>query len=369
MEARRALPLRAWLVVVVGLLSASLAGACNVLNGSGDLNIGDVPGSGLLPDGGRAGDGASGSGEGGGTGTDGGGTTGDGGGFIADAGVNPKLTPCGVNLVCLPDVSGWSPAVFLPANGGGGGTSGGPLGGGCPAEYPQENDLQQSGGGSCNCACSPSSGSCAGSVDSKSGPLCAGTPSNIAVSSGQCTPLTAAVPVPVAFTAHPSGPTPSSCGATVAPQLNQPGPATFCTGAVPAGGTCSDPGEICVKKASLFTGGFTCIVHDGDIACPNRLDFRTLVGTAVSDGRSCSKTCSCKPEPCTGTLEAFSDVGCATSVRKVNVDGTCTVAGAALSGGSYRYTASLGCGVDAPATVLGSVTYTGERTLCCSFGF
>jgi hypothetical protein len=345
MQARRALPLSAPLVVVVGLV---FVGACNVLNGSGDLNFGEVPGSGPLAD-----DAAS------STGNDGGGTTSDGGGFIADAGVNPKVSSCGMNLVCLPDVGGWSPALFLV--GGGGGTSGG----GCPVDYPQRNDMRQSGGGRCNCTCSANGGSCAGSVDSKSGPACSAAPSNLAVTAGQCTTLTAVLPVPVAFTAHPSGPTPTSCGATVAPKLGTPRPATFCTGAVPSAGTC-DPGELCVRKPTTPSTGLACIVHDGDIACPNSLGFRTLVGTAITDGRSCSD-CSCQPAPCGGTIEAFSDNSCATSVRSVSVDGTCTTSGAAISGNSYRYTPSLGCGENVPAKVLGSETFTGERTLCCSF--
>ena len=362
MQARRALPLKASFAFVVGLIFVGVCvGACNVLNGSGDLDIGDVPGSGPLPDGGHPGDGASGGGEGGTTGNDGGGTTNEGGTFIPDAGINPKVSSCGTNLVCLPDVGGWSPAVFLAGGGG-------PSGGGCPTEYPQENDLSQSGGGHCNCTCSPSGGSCAGSVDSKSGTLCGGAPANLAVTSGQCSPVTATLPVPVAFVAHPSGPVPTSCGATVASNLGKPRPATFCTGATPFSGTC-DPGEICVKKPTLFSGGLVCIVHDGDIACPNRLDLRTLVGTTVTDGRSCSNSCSCKQEPCAGTIEAFSDVACATSVRSVSVDGTCTTAGAAMSGASYRYTPSLGCGVNVQAMVLGSETYAGERTLCCAFGF
>ena len=356
MVAERSRPLAASPFLLV-LLSVA---ACNVLNGAGDLNIGPGLGEGTLADGGRIGDGASGGGEGGGGG-DGGGTTGDDGGFISDAGINPKLKSCGMNQVCLPNADGWTPALF--------GLAGGP-GGACPADYPQQNKLKTSGGGNCNCNCTPSSGSCAGSVDSRSDLACGGALTNLPVQSGACTPLVATLPLPVAFTARPNGPAPASCGGTVAPQLRGPQPATFCTGAVPAaGGSCTDPGEICVKQAGILTGSLTCIVHDGDIACPNRLSFRTLVGTAITDGRSCGTSCSCKAEACGGTLEAFSDPACATAVRTVNVDGTCTMAGADMSGASYRYTPSLGCGVSVPANVLGSETVTAPRTLCCSIGF
>jgi hypothetical protein len=350
-------------LLVGSSLASLLAVACNALNGSGDLNVGDGSGISALPDGGRASDGGGGGGgEGGLPGADGGGTTGEGGSsFIPDAGVDPKVEPCGMNLVCLPDVGGWSPAVFLVS---GGGQMG------CPAEYPQASVLRQSGGGGCNCDCAPSGGSCAGSVASKSGPACAGQPTSFAVTSGACTTLTADFPVPVAFVPHPNSPPPTSCGASVAPQLGKPRTATFCTGAMAAAtGSMCDPGEICVNKPTFFTGGLSCIVHDGDIACPSHLPFRTLVGTAIADGRSCGSVCACQQEPCAGTIEAFSDPACMTSVRSVSVDGTCTTTGAAVSGASYRFTPSSGCGVSSPAKVLGTETYSGAQTLCCSFGF
>lgn len=368
MEGQRALPPRASALgfgVSIGAVLGVFVVACNALNGSGDFNIGDISGGVPAMDGGRGGDGASATGDGGISGADGGGTDVDGdGGFDPDAGIDPKLNSCGSNLVCLPDVDGWSPAVFLVAGGGGG------QNGVCPPEYPVANDVHVSGGGTCNCNCSAAGGSCAGSVDSMSGPLCAGAATNLAVTTDACTTLTADLPLPVAFVAHPSGTTPTSCGATVATQLNKPRPARYCTGAVPAttGGMC-DPGEICVKRPMGIAGTLACIVHDGDIACPNALALRTLLGSTITDGRSCSNTCTCKQVPCGGTLEAFSDALCATQVRSVNVDGTCTTAGAAMSGASYRYTHSSGCGVNMPATILGSETYTSPQTLCCTLAF
>lgn len=346
-------------------LTGVLVGACNLLNGSGDLATSGGLGDGFLPDGGRLPDGASGGGDGGAN--DGGGSdgeTGD-GGFINDAGIDPKVKPCGMNLVCLPDAAGWSPATLQ--------VGGGAPSGQCPTGYPQAVTLQTSGGGNCDCTCSPSGGSCKNAgVASKSGPACAGANTGLGVTANQCSVVAATLPVPVAFVTSSNGPAPTSCGGTVAPQLDPPQPVTYCTGAVPAapsGGSMCAAGEICVGRPMFPFGGLTCIVHDGDIACPSRLSFRTVVGTSVADGRSCNNTCSCQPEPCAGTLEAFSDGACATSVRKVNVDGTCAIAGADMTGASYRYTPSLGCGVSVPAKVLGSETYTAPRTLCCTFGF
>ncbi|MEA2750302.1 MAG: hypothetical protein QOI41_4445 [Myxococcales bacterium] len=350
------------LIAVVPLALA--VGACNLLNGSSDLLTSDGLRDGLSPDGGRAGDGAGGGTDGGGTtGGDGGGATDDGGGgFIADAGINPKVNACGQNLVCLPNASGWSPAALLVSFGGGPGSA-------CPAEFPQATDLMTSGGGSCGCTCTPSGGSCAGGVASKSGAACAGASTALAAVASSCSTIAATLPLPVAFVPTSNGLPPSNCGGTVSPGLGDPKPARVCTGAVPVSGTNCATGEVCVKQTNFPFGGLTCIIHDGDIACPRHLDYRVPVGAAVADGRSCNNTCSCQPEPCGGTLEAFSDTACATSVNKVNVDGTCTMAGTDMTGMSYRFTPSLGCGVSVPAKVLGTETYTAQRTLCCSFGF
>ena len=359
-------------VLAVGAATVILGGGCNQLNGSGDLATSDGPGNLLEPDGGRLPDGAFiGSGEGG-TANDGGGGGGGGGGdgsttgggFIDDAGVDPKVKSCGPSLVCLPDVAGWSPATILF------GGAGGPNGI-CPAEYPQATTLQTSGRGNCACNCVPSGGSCGGGVGSKSGVVCGGVAMPLQAVAGQCSVVSATLPLPVAFVVEANGPAPTSCGAKVNPGLGSPRPATYCTGAVPtaaSGGVCS-AGEICVKRPAFAFGGLTCIVHDGNIACPSHLPFRTVVASSVTDGRSCSSTCSCKAEACAGTLEAFSDQACTTSVRSVNVDGTCAMAGADMTGASYRYTPSLGCGVSMPAQVLGSETYTAPRTLCCASGF
>ena len=123
-----------------------------------------------------------------------------------------------------------------------------------------------------------------------------------------------------------------------------------------------------MPKASGFGLVQTCIVHDGDVACPQKLSSRTVIAAAVADGRSCGATCGCGTTSCSNgaTLEAFSAANCATSVRKVNADGSCTNIGNALTGASYRYTAGSGCNVTTQAAVLGSVTYTAPRTLCCT---
>lgn len=338
-----------------------MVGACNAINGAGDIGFADGTGAGGNGtgngDGGGRTDGGS-NGEGGGAG-DGSSDPDGGGGPVVIP--NPTLAPCGNKQLCLPNANGWTPALLQL----------GSLGGGCPSEWPTKTTYQQSGGGDCACSCSPAGGSCAGTVDTKSGPACGGVPTNLAVSSTTaCTDLAATLPVPVSVTAHPnSASAPTSCGGTADPQLRGPQPAVVCSGATPVAGAQCNPGEICVPRNSSFPGGFTCIVHDGEVACPSKLMLRTIVAASLTDGRSCGAACTCEPVGCAGgTLEAFTNAGCTASIRKVNVDGTCITGGAALTGASYRYTTPSGCGVKQRPVVLGNETYTSPRTLCCSFG-
>jgi hypothetical protein len=90
----------------------------------------------------------------------------------------------------------------------------------------------------------------------------------------------------------------------------------------------------------------------------------------MTDGRSCSATCTCDASGCSGgTLEAFNTAGCAGPTRKVEVDDSCNMGGAALTGASYRYTAAAGCAVKQRPAIVGAETYTSPRTLCCSLAF
>jgi hypothetical protein len=338
-----------------------MAGACNALTGVDDLGIAASFGS----SGGGA-DGGSETGSGGSSGSSGssgsvdGGDGGDGG----DAGPPPpnaKVTSCGLNQLCLPNADGWTPVAYLPL-----GTLGNTA---CPTTYPTRADWSRSGGGGCACNCAPVGGSCAGSVDTRSGLACGGAPTNLAVVSGTCTDLTATLPIPVAVSPHLNGAPPASCTASVSANLPRPTSAVTCSGVVGTMNPKCDVGELCVPKAGTFGLVETCIVHDGEVACPKNLGQRTVIATKVDDSRSCGTTCSCATASCSNgaTLEAFSGAGCRMSVRSVSADGSCTsTLGMALSGASYRYTAGTGCGVTTQAAVLGSVTYTSPRTLCCT---
>lgn len=330
--------------------SAALLVACNVLTGVGELGVEGANGSSGGPSrsdgGGGSGDGSSGGG--------GDGSNDDGGA------VTPSLAACGESALCIPNSNGWAPAIYQVFA----------FGTACPSEWPQEQRYQKAGGGGCACRCTSNGAACAGPLDVRTGAACAGQPSSLSVpGDGSCFNPGAALPSPVSLTA--SGAPPPSCGAQVIEQLGGPEEAVTCVGATVMPSSSCGAGEVCVPKPSSPAGipvptAVVCMMHEGELACPKNLPYRQVVGSSVTDGRSCGATCACAPSDCNaGKLEGFSNAACTASVRVFDVNGKCNVA-AAPTATYFKYTAATGCAVTQPPQELGTQTVQAPRTFCCS---
>jgi hypothetical protein len=339
--------MRVW--ALMGVATSMLA--CNAITGASDLatGTGEVGADGGTATGGPRSDGDSGvqSDAEGGTGS--------------EPAIAPSLASCGTGSICLPSTSTWSPALSLVTD-----VSS------CPASWPMRTSYKTSGGGSCDCSCAPNAGSsCGGAIVSKSGTACGGTPTTYSPPTvGGCEVLATPLSLPISLTAAPDKP-PSSCTGTVSSKLEAPRNTSVCTGATPASSTECKADEVCLPKPGLMQGAISCIMHDGEVACPSRMPVRRVVGSSVSDGRSCGTTCTCETNGCAGgKVETFSTTDCMSSVRSLDVNGSCTINGTPLTNVvAYEYTPSSGCAVkDAPA-VLGTENVTAPRTLCCAFGF
>ena len=231
-------------------------------------------------------------------------------------------------------------------------------------EWPTRRDFKSLGGGSCGCNCAPTSGSCGDTITSKDGATCGGLPTLHDIpGDGSCSTGLPAFALPIAFTAQAASP-PTACAGTPTSNFTRARTTSVCANPTTTQSEACKDDEICVAKQF---GQPVCVMHEGEVACPSQLPVRTVLGSAVDDQRSCGATCTCEPTPCNdGTLRAYSDATCSTSIRALNVDGSCTTNGASLSNaGSYRYTRSKGCKTkDAPA-VLGQQIVTEPMTLCC----
>jgi hypothetical protein len=337
--------MRRQLVVLAALVSGT---ACNALTGVDDLGTGPGrSGGGAVPGDGGASDGRA---------SDGGGGAGEGGGGTS---VRPSLAACGDESLCVTSSNGWTPAVHVlfglgPST--------------CPAAWPNRTDYKQSGGGSCECKCSPVGVSCAGPLQARTGNACQGPVSTLGgVPDGTCTSNFAALASPLSL--QGTGETPSSCRGDVEPSLAGPVDAVTCAGAAATPSASCEPGEVCVPKPPKSLGLTTsvlCMAHEGDVACPSNLPFRILGGSAVTDGRSCAASCTCEPTDCKGgKLDAFTGDDCTGLVRSYQINGVCATAAAPANVKAVRYTAPAGCKVDKSPQVLGTVTVQVPRTFCC----
>lgn len=338
------------LPVALGALVAGFAGvACNALTGAASLGVGGALGDDdELVDGG---------------GPRGGDSSARDGTVVAvqgDGAVTPSLAACENNGLCMPNADGWTPALHVTIA----------LPPACPPEWPQENDYQMSGGGSCECTCTPKGGSCEGLVQFKTGSMCSGGATLLATAlDAGCVTADEPVPSPVALFAQPISP-PDSCSGQVEPGFREPEKAVTCTGATMTASPSCDPGEVCVPKPSVepglpFPKGTVCMVHDGEVACPQKLPRRVVVGTSIADGRSCGASCACAPSDCKGgKVDTFGAANCVGLVRTYSVDGTCAP-GASSAVATYRYRPGSACKVTQQAQVIGAETVTAPRTFCC----
>jgi hypothetical protein len=116
--------------------------------------------------------------------------------------------------------------------------------------------------------------------------------------------------------------------------------------------------------------GVSCMVHDGEADCPKNLPNRMVVGSSVTDGRSCSSSCTCAPAAsCNGgTLEVSTKAQCLPVDRSYQVDGTCNTA-AALTDTYFHYTPPSGCKVTMNPSLIGKETFANTRTFCCADPF
>jgi hypothetical protein len=327
----------------------SSAAACNAITGVGELDTASSVDA-TTTDGSTSGDGS----------TNGNTTDSSTSGSDVDATV-PPLEECEGGHVCVPNTDGWMPAVH---------NAFGRPNESCPAEWPTGTGYKTSGGGGCECICTPASGSCEGRIEVRSGTNCTGMEALVPPmpGDGTCVNAEATFPgPPQLIDIRPSAPPPPSCGASVKSTLAPPRTVLVCSGAAAMPSIACATGEACVPKtATDFLGPRNCIVHDGEVACPLKLPMRTVIGTSVFDDRECG-TCSCAPDACrNGTIEGFSSENCVNRKLNANTNGTCIANAASVTGMSFRYRASTGCEVQTPAQTNGRETVTAARTLCCA---
>lgn len=300
---------------------------------------------------------------GGGSAGSGGATGGSGGGTSCES----------ANNTCAPNApAGWTgPVAFRHG-------AGAPPA--CPGAYPTKvadgHAGLEPGAASCKCTCDPATGilGCNGAASIYDVPNtavgCTVIPTNYTkvwgANAGQCVKATANATGNVALVP----PTPTNNG-TCAPKANNTIPTPtwgqetrLCGGAAPASGSCG-AGQTCMPKA--FAPYEMCIYRPGDAPCPtNGYTKKLMVYEGFTDGRTCSActcgsaTSSCKGQvnmvsACSGTPILYSSIsGCGAPSTDV----------ASTQYGTYTPAPSGTC-PPSTSTLSGTVTTSGESTVCC----
>lgn len=245
----------------------------------------------------------------------------------------------------------------------------------CVGTYPTAagayNSELDPGVASCNCSCDPAQGiMCTASVNlcytsSSCFLICNGT--NATVPPTACTDISSLA----ATNVHVSNPAPTSMG-SCAPQPNNTLPTpTWGTAAKACGGATTSPtgcmaGELCAPLA-LAPFDKMCVVHTGDVACPNAFYAEKHVFFEnFDDTRACS-ACSCgaASSTCGGHVD-FTQQNCTILVSQVNA-GTCATKdlnGFVPTNAIYAPDPSGSC-PPSGGVLSGTVTEAAPVTFCC----
>lgn len=317
--------------------TAFVAASCNAITGVADIIVATDD-------------------DGGTTRVDGGG--GDGGAGRSDAGTNvipPSLTSCGEQRVCLPVEGGWRPELYLQ------------LVEACPQGWPTRNVARTSGGGRCDCECTPTpSSACTGSVLAYSGADCGTATPPIDLDLGECEP-NAQLPSPVKLEYPSNIARATSCAGTPKNELAEPREAVSCSGAAPLASDVCRTGEQCfaIPEAIIPFSHAVCIASEGDVACPASLPRKILVGATVHDGRDCGPTCTCSTTDCSGgEVDVYEAASCSSGApRTVPIDGRCR---SVTTSGTHFMVRPNACSVAARPEIVGQEIVVAARTLCCT---
>jgi hypothetical protein len=280
-----------------------------------------------------------------------------------DAGSDVVEAGCaGPEFACVPPLpSGWAWAVYNP--------DARPA---CATGYVSPTDVEEgidASAATCGCTCTTTDPSCTTNkltITAGSNVACNNVTNGTSTSGAGCntTNFTTAAGSSISVT----GPTPSGGSCTPVPKETLPEAGVdhqgrTCT--TDAGGApgCSG-GDICMPNPAPFN---VCVSQAGVQSCPAGFPNSHLVGTTLTDTRSCS-TCGCAFDAgaCNGTATFYTNhPGCSLGAQAVPVDGVCTAATAQkYVGYTYAATSTASCAASAVSPD-GGVVFADETTVCC----
>lgn len=267
----------------------------------------------------------------------------------------PAGAPCAGTLP-----PGWSPLAFAPSRGSA-----------CPTGFTSVDAVADAApaANACTCTCQISAAdppSCAvGTFTSRVGATtCDSNGQGYTVNGTGCTAIGSPGAVS-AFGNYPAFPLrPGTClpGVQKAPA---PVTATEVRGCVPTPDCVED-----VCRGAPPAGFSSCVVHDGDVACPaGPFTARTLVADAADVTCGGCATCQNRATCSTAVFRFYNDGACATELATRIANGVCNPLATGNAGtfvSRFRYDSTPVAPTCMPtAAPTSALSLTGTRTVCC----
>jgi hypothetical protein len=263
---------------------------------------------------------------------------------------------------CIPVVpTGWSVVAFVPNQ----------RPAACPSGYATPTDLSvaPASNGTCSCSCTGSGGQACSASPFNIGVgqgNCTGQTENGALANGACTTLTGINGLVQAgssiLASTPAGPATCNPSASNTIGANPPRSGKSCELPKTGGGCASG---VCAKTPGAPYAA--CVQRAGAQTCPAGYPNRTLVGTGISDTRSCT-ACNCVKVDCRARVELYNNGACngAADMTAFTTNTCNATANTQFNANAYLATVlDGGCRPAAPVVLDGGVTVTGETTVCC----
>jgi hypothetical protein len=265
--------------------------------------------------------------------------------------------------VCVPDLpsGGWAWAAYDPD-----------ARVACAASYASPTDVEEgidAGDAVCSCGCTMTNPDCTtGNVTITAGSngACDNFTNQTDPASANCHALTTFGTSNDSISVTGPAPSGGSCSPTSSqtlPPVAYAHQGRTCGYAGTPGGGCA-AGSVCVPDPAPFA---MCIAQVGTVACPAGFPTQHLVGTSVTDTRSCS-ACGCTFDAgaCTGTTTLYTTSNCSTGNQNVTADGNCHTVNGNRTWRGYQYnpTSTASCAGTAVSPD-GGVAFADITTVCC----
>ena len=242
----------------------------------------------------------------------------------------------------------------------------------CATGYQNAVDVEEginAPAATCGCGCTTTNPTCTGgnvSITGGGNVACDNVTKQTDTAAAGCNALTQFATNNQSISVQGPAPTGGSCAtnpAKTVPAVTYQHQGRTCDYTGKAGGGCSN-GNVCAPSAATAS---TCVSQAGTQTCPSGFPVQHLIGSTLTDTRSCSAcTCAFNAGTCNGAATFYTDNNCTQNATSVTVDSACHGVGN-RTWRTYKYApANAASCTPAAATPTGVTAFANLATVCCT---